>query len=218
MWVKFCANTNLDDALRAVELGADAVGFVFAPSKRQVTPAQVAEITTLLPLDVERVGVFTDHTPQAIADAVRQASLTAVQLHGGVEVERATELRTLLGPDIPLIHTVAWVIGDDDASADDVRHQLNMLTAGDRVLIDAKYGAVSGGLGLSFDWQRAAGVLSEFPSLRIIVAGGLRPENVAEAIATLKPYGVDVASGVERAPGQKDPEKLESFIRNARRA
>ncbi len=218
MWVKFCANTNLDDALRAVELGADAVGFVFAPSKRQVTPAQVLEITTLLPLDVERVGVFANHTPQAIADAVKQAALTAVQLHGGVEAERAAELRTLLGPDIPLIHTVAWTIGDDDASEADIRRQLKTLAAGDRVLIDAKAGAVSGGLGLSFDWQRAAAVLSEFPALRIIVAGGLRPDNVAEAIATLAPYGVDVASGVEQAPGRKDPQKLESFIENARRA
>ena len=218
MWVKICANTNVDDALLAVEYGADAVGFVFAPSKRQVTATQVATITALLPLDVERVGVFSGWGAAEIAGAVREAHLTAIQLHGGVDLPLVTELRALLGRDISIIHTVAWTVGEDDTSAASARSALARLPAGERVLLDAKAGGASGGLGVSFNWQRAASVLREFPELRFIGAGGLKPDNVADAIAALVPYGVDVASGVELAPGRKDANKLRTFIENARRA
>jgi len=102
-----------------------------------------------------------------------------------------------------------------------VRAQLESLAASgadDRVLIDAKVGAASGGLGVRFDWARAHAVVKEFPGLRVIVAGGLRPENVSEAVGAFAPYGVDVASGVEASPGRKDPALMEKFIANARGA
>ncbi len=222
MWVKICANTNLDDARRAAELGADAVGFVFAQSVRRVGVEQVAVIAKDLPRGVERVGVFAGGDPQAVADAAEVAGLDAIQMHGGLDLEWAARLRALIPKDVALIHTVHWVVGADDVSEQAVRGQLMALSGaypGERVLIDAKVGAASGGLGVRFDWARAKLVLDEAAAgLQVIVAGGLRPENVAEAVRTLAPYGVDVASGVEEAPGRKAPEKLREFIENARRA
>ena len=221
MFVKICANTNLEDALRAAELGADAVGFVFAPSKRQATAAQVRAITEQMPAGVELVGVFPAGDVEGTVAAVREAGLTAVQMHGGVNLETAERLRERLGDGIALIPVVPWTIGEDETSEREVRGQLEALAGSgmqDRVLIDAKVGAASGGLGVRFDWARARGVVKEFPGLRVIVAGGLRPENVAEAVETFAPYGVDVASGVEATPGRKDFEKLKAFIENARRA
>jgi phosphoribosylanthranilate isomerase len=218
MWVKICANTNIEDALQAVELGADAVGFVFAPSKRQVNAAQVRAITVQMPAGVELVGVFASSDAEEIADAVRASGLTAVQLHGGVDLEFARSLRSLLGEGVEIIHSVHWTVGEDDASEEAVRAQLRQLEPGERVLVDAKLGGVSGGLGVSFDSERAGRVLREFPELRVIVAGGLKPETVAEAVRVLEPHGVDVASGVELSAGKKDFEKLRRFIENARRA
>jgi phosphoribosylanthranilate isomerase len=217
MWVKICANTNAEDALAAVEAGADAVGFVFAPSVRRVNAEQVREITAVLPVDVEPVGVFAGWDADRIVDAVAQGGLTAAQLHGGVDLELAAGLRARLGANFPLIHSVHWVVGDDEASEGVVRKQLSALEDGARVLIDAKVGSASGGLGVRFDWARASAVVREFPGLKAIVAGGLRPENVAEAVSLFAPYGVDVASGVELTPGRKDREKLRQFVHNSRR-
>jgi len=221
MWVKICANTNAEDALGAVKLGADAVGFVFAPSKRQMDVARVRAITELLPPGVERVGVFPGGDVETIAEAALEAGLTAVQIHGGLNLADAAALRERLGAGVALIHVVHWRIGEDEASELEVRAQLQALVGAgldERVLIDAKMGAASGGLGVAFDWAKAQKVLAEFPTLRVIVAGGLRPESVGGAVRTFTPYGVDVASGVEAAPGKKDHGKLRRFIENARRA
>jgi phosphoribosylanthranilate isomerase len=216
MWVKICANTNAEDALAAVAAGADAVGFVFAPSVRQVTPDTVQQITALLPPGVERVGVFAASNADEIANAVRLGGLTAAQLHGGVDLPLAAALRKRLGPDFPIIHCVHWLVEDDDASEPAVRAQLSTLPDGARVLIDARIGKASGGLGKQFNWTRASAVVRQFPALNVIVAGGLRPENVAEAVRVFAPYGVDVATGVESSPGRKDREKLQRFLESAR--
>lgn len=222
MWVKICANTNLKDAQLSAELGADAVGFVFARSVRQVDVQQVAAMTSQLPPGVERIGVFAGGDPNWVADAALESGLHSIQMHGGLDLKWATQLRSIVPNEIALIHTVHWVVGEDEASERAVREQLLALAGaglGERVLIDAKIGATSGGLGVRFDWTRAKTVLDEAAvGLRVIVAGGLRSENVAEAVSTLAPYGVDVASGVEGTPGEKDPEKLRQFIDNARRA
>lgn len=222
MWVKICANTNLKDAQLSAELGADAVGFVFAQSVRQVGVEQVAAMTSKLPPGVERIGVFAGGDPQWVADAALESGLDSIQMHGGLDLEWAAQLRSVVPEEISLIHTVHWVVGEDEASERAVRAQLLALAGaglGERVLIDAKIGATSGGLGVRFDWYRAKRVLDEAAiGLQVIVAGGLRSKNVAEAVSTLEPYGVDVASGVEHTPGQKDPEKLREFIEKARRA
>lgn len=220
MWVKICANTNPEDALAACKAGADAVGFVFAKSSRQVTAEQVAGISPALPSTVERVGVFGALNASEIAEAVRVAGLNTVQLHGGYVPDLTRELTGLLGPEVAIIQTVHWTIGEDDRSAEIVSRQLGDLATADpgaRVLIDAKIGASpSGGTGVPFDWEGARSVFASRAGLRLILAGGLRPENVAEAIRTLHPWGVDVASGVEISPGQKDWNRVRDFVRNAR--
>ncbi len=231
MWVKICGNTNLEDAALAAELGADALGFVFAPSRRQVTAAQVAAIVPHLPAHVERVGVFGSHNVEEIASAALTAGLTTVQLHGGLDVKLAQRLDQRLAGSVRIIQTLHWTIprrtvrDADDAAwssaarlAGEIERVVRMGTA-DRVLIDSKVGAAAGGTGVAFDWPAARAVFAAAPrALRLIVAGGLTPHNVAHAVAQLAPWGVDVSSGVEAAPGRKDPALLKLFIENARSA
>jgi phosphoribosylanthranilate isomerase len=221
MWIKICANTNLEDAQLAAELGADAVGFVFAPSTRQVTAAQVAHITPHLPEGLECVGVFPALKASEIAQVAQEAGLTAVQLHGGFNPELIRQLDEIFHGQIKLTQTLHWEIANGDASAAVIADQLKQIAADgiiDRVLIDTKVGSSStGGTGVPFDWNAARTTLAEAaPGLKLIIAGGLRPDNVAEAIRRLAPWGVDVASGVERSPGRKSPEKLAAFLRAAR--
>jgi phosphoribosylanthranilate isomerase len=221
MWIKICANTNLDDARLAAELGADAVGFVFAPSVRRVTSAEVAKITPHLPATVERVGVFPAEDAYGIARTAHEAGLTAVQLHGGVDLSLIRRLSALFAGEVKLIQTVHWEIGDA-SSAEVVAAKLRKIAVDgfvDRVLIDSRIGAATGGTGVSFDWDAARQAFAEGDlGLKLIVAGGLRHENVAEAIQGLNPWGVDVASGVELTPGRKSPERLAAFITKARQA
>jgi phosphoribosylanthranilate isomerase len=220
MWIKICANTNLDDAQLAAELGADAVGFVFAPSPRQVTAAEVARITPHLPEGLECVGVFPALEAQQIAGIAQECGLTTVQLHGGVSLELVRQLDQIFNGQVKLIQTLHWQVDGDGASAAIVAQQLRQIDAEGligRVLIDAKVGPNLGGTGVSFDWDAARATLAEAGAgLKLIVAGGLRQENVVAAIRRLNPWGVDVASGVEQSPGRKSPEKLAAFIRAAR--
>lgn len=220
MWVKICGNTSLEDAQLAVELGADALGFVFAESKRHVTPAQVAAITPYLAPHVERVGVFSSRDAEGIADIVREAGLNAVQMHGGLDIELASRLRDLLGDGVGLIQGLHWAVGSDGAAKLDAQlHAVASAGTTERVLLDSRVGQASGGTGVAFDWKTARSVLEQSADgLRVIVAGGLRPENVAEAIRELKPWGVDVVTGVEASPGRKDPEKLAAFLQIAKSA
>ncbi|HWZ51996.1 MAG TPA: phosphoribosylanthranilate isomerase [Granulicella sp.] len=235
MWIKICANTSLADAQLAAELGADALGFVFAPSKRQVSIEQVAAITPHLPASVETVAVVQSQDAQEIVELVRSTGLTAVQLHGGLSLPLLRELHAGFAGRVPLIQTLHWSIDDDARSAVVLAAQLREIAAEPsitRVLIDAKVGNAGGGTGRSFDWKAARIALTANQAgnqktdqdtdhaasrkIDLIVAGGLRPENVAEAIQSLEPWGVDVASGVEASPGRKDPLKLKRFFENAR--
>lgn len=219
MWVKICANTCLEDAALAARLGADAVGFVFAPSKRQVTAEQVAAITPHLPGTVERVGVFTDASAEEIARVVQMAHLDTVQLHGALDENRVEAVRRLL-PEVAIIPVVHWDVADTEAAIGRVTRDLERITKGAdvrRVLVDAKVGALAGGTGVALDWEAARAVFQRGSEagLQLILAGGLRPENVEEAIRATMPCGVDVASGVEAFAGRKDPVRLESFLRKA---
>lgn len=220
MWIKICGNTNLEDAQLAAELGADAVGFVFTPSARQVTAAQVSEITPHLPEGIECVGVFPALKAEEIANIAQESGLNTVQLHGGVSMELVRQLDEIFNGQVKLIQTVHWDVDAGDASAALLAQQLRQINEADlvnRVLIDSKVGAATGGTGVTFDWNAARTTLAEAGAgLKLIVAGGLRPDNVAEAIHHLNPWGVDVASGVEAEPGKKDPAKLAAFIRAAR--
>ncbi len=226
-WIKICANTCAEDALQAAELGADAVGFVFAPSVRQVTPQQVREIARVLPAEVERIGVFVEAGVEEVAAVAETAGLTGVQLHGSFDARWTAELEQRM-PGLAVIPVVHWAVPGVEAAEGDepmrqAMHALNHVACvapGQRVLVDAKVGRVSGGLGVSFDWGSAQGVFAaqRKQGVRMVLAGGLQPENVAEAARTLRPWGVDVASGVEREPGRKDFGKLREFIEHARGA
>jgi phosphoribosylanthranilate isomerase len=226
MWIKICGNTNLDDAQMAAQSGANAVGFVFAPSVRQVTPAAVALIAPHLPANIERVGVFPavaeETGAEEIFHAAEQAGLTAVQLHGGVSLKLLQRLHHLFEGRIKIVQTVHWQVDADADHGTAVSRQLSQITEqgiAERVLIDSKVGLATGGTGISFDWDAARSVFATTADeLSLIVAGGLRADNVAEAIHRLNPWGVDVSSGVEAAPGRKSSEKVAAFISNARNA
>ena len=221
MLIKICANTNLEDALLAVELGVEAVGFVFAPSKRQVTAEQVAEITRMLPEGISKVGVFTSTNAEEILHAAKTAGLTAVQLHSAFDPKLVDAINAGSGSVLHVLQVVDVPVGMD---LDELRVLLTAVLSHPYVLVallDASHGGVSGGTGKSFDWERTAAVVREVHEAtggRVIVAGGLNPENVGAAIAAFQPWGVDVASGVEAAPGKKDPERLRGFVAAARAA
>jgi phosphoribosylanthranilate isomerase len=232
MFIKICANTNLADAQLAAELGADAVGFVFAPSKRQVTSAQVAAITPHLPSQVATVGVFATTEAQEIIAAVRAARLTSVQLHHELHPVLVTELNVAFEGRVQLIQLVPYAIDAANQDSADAQFEMALRAALARtelsaVLVDAARAGVSGGLGAAFDWNHAAALVRRAYAAaagsgrdlpKLIVAGGLRAENVGEAIAALQPWGVDVASGVESQPGKKDPERLRAFLAAVRRS
>ena len=218
MWIKICANTNLQDALLAAELGADAVGFVFAPSTRQVTPAQVAAITPHLAGNIDRFGVFPGWTADQILAAVDQAGLTAVQLHAAFNPELVRSLRRGLPATAKIIQAIHWPVGGDATNAATVTRQLLQIKesgAIDHILIDAKVGEATGGTGVAFNWNDASKLFAQHAGL--ILAGGLHPRNVRDAIERLHPWGVDVASGVEETAGKKSEQKLADFISEARR-
>lgn len=217
IWIKICGNTSLGDALLAAESGADAVGFVFAPSPRQVTAEQVAAIVPHLPATVEKIGVFVDATLEEIVSTVQTCGLTGVQLHFNAEPDLPARLREQLGSEVRILRVVhfdAENAGQCAAKMDE--HTRNPHV--DAALVDSKMSTAAGGTGKIFDWVEARKAIFENSSARkrLVAAGGLNPANVAEAIATLRPWGVDVASGVESAPGRKDAAKVREFVARAR--
>ena len=214
LWIKICGNTSVEDALLAAEAGADAVGFVFAPSPRRVTELQVSEIVPKLPEGLEKIGVFVDSSFDEIAAFVGNCRLTGVQLHFDASPDLPAQLRERFGPDLRILRVLHFQAGATDAIAA-VAQDRNM----DAVLIDSQTAKAVGGTGVPFDWTVAANQFrNQSAPVRLVVAGGLTPANVSEAIARLLPWGVDVVSGVEVAPGRKDPDKVRAFIAKARAA
>src|SRR3954464_2548413 len=203
MKVKICGITNLADAEESARLGAWAIGLVhYGESPRRCDPAAAAEIGAALRRRCEVAGVFVNPSLDEVAQAVENASLTIVQLNGDEGPSFCTEVARRTGAKVTkAIHT---------SSAADVQAAEAYRT--DFHLFDTRRPRQWGGTGETFDW----GLLSERRSkVPMIVAGGLRPENVAEAIAVAHPYAVDVASGVEAEPGHKDNEKLAAFFQAA---
>ena len=199
MWVKICGITNEEDALMAVALGADAIGFVFAPSTRQVTVGTARAIARRLPPDVMTIGVFRDHDPDFVVSTVLEAGLRGAQLHGHETPAMAARIR-------PKVSTLiaAFPAGSSAIERFD-EYQA------DAMLLDG----VAPGSGRVFDWSLADSIP---PNRRVILAGGLRPDNVADAVRRVAPWGVDTSTGVESSPGQKDPRLVQAFIRAAREA
>ncbi len=199
MFVKIEGITSEEDALLAVALGADALGFVFAPSPRQIPPQVAADIVKRLPTEVLTVGVFRDEAPQRVVEIVQRAGLKAAQLHGSESPDETRWVRAR----VPIVIKAFVAGGVSIANAD--------AYGADIVLLDAE----NPGSGKVFDWRMSDGVPE---GTRVLLAGGLTPENVGEAIAMVAPWGVDVATGVESSPGHKDPRKLRLFIAAARAA
>jgi phosphoribosylanthranilate isomerase len=199
VFVKICGITNESDALLAVAMGADAVGFVFAPSPRQLAPSIARDIARRLPPEIITVGVFRDESPQRVVEVVNSMGLRGAQLHGH---ESPGEAR-MVSSRVPFT-IKAFALGD---------HLLDKVDdyPVDAILIDSH----SPGSGQTFDWS-AARSLALPVDRRVILAGGLTPQNVGAAIEAVEPWGVDVSTGVESSPGRKDTLKVRYFINNAK--
>lgn len=199
--VKICGVTSVEDALAAAEEGAFAVGFNFhPPSPRYIDPEAAGAIAAAMPEAVLRVGVFVDRERRDVERIAKVARLTALQFHGAETPAQCS------GWSLPVIK-VGRLRSREDVIAL-LAYPVELLLA------DAYVGGVPGGTGETFDWRLLEGV----DRSRIILAGGLTAENVADAVRTVRPYAVDVASGVERTPGVKDREKVREFIRHAQDA
>jgi phosphoribosylanthranilate isomerase len=180
-------------------MGADALGFIFAPSPRQVRPGLVADIVKRLPPEILTIGVFRDEAVARVAEIVNSTGLIGAQLHGAESPAMVKQLT----------QAVRFVIKGFPAGARAVRQAVNY--GADCVLIDAPHP----GTGQVFDWSLTGEVPSE---IRLMLAGGLRADNVTDAIAAVQPWAVDVVTGVEAEPGRKDPVKLREFIATAKSA
>jgi phosphoribosylanthranilate isomerase len=193
--IKICGNTRKEDVDLAVELGVDLLGFIFGPSKRQVTIDQAEHLVSDIPDGIERVGVFVSEPPDAIARAVDSCRLTAVQIYRPISAEDRR-----LG--VSLLPALRVGNGQDlDAlSFDSTDHPLLDTWASD---------TAGGGTGQTWDWSKAERLARRYP---ILVSGGLNPLNVGDAVTRLRPWGVDVCSGVEAEPRIKDPQKLRTFV------
>jgi phosphoribosylanthranilate isomerase len=198
--IKICGITNIDDALQACACGADALGFVFyGKSPRCVTPEAAKAIIAAMPAFVVTVGLFVNESPARVREIAAECGLDVIQLHGDE------------GPAdcdfAPRRVIKALRVKDAASLADHASFNISAL------LLDAWVADAYGGTGHSFNWELAAAIARQ---RRVILAGGLTPENVADAIRAVQPYAVDVSSGVEATPGKKDPAKVAAFIRAAR--
>jgi len=217
-WVKICGITNLEDALVAVEAGADAVGFVFhEKSPRCVSVETAREIVEKLPEKVEKVGVFVDADCEQIRTIVADAKLTAVQLHGGHSGESFYQDTRPAAECVGTSKVVGFASADSlvDATGISIRKEVRQRLFA--ILVDQHKNGQSGGTGKKFDWEATQEMVRALSlMLPVIVAGGLNASNVKSAIEILEPFGVDVASGVEARPGKKDLEKVRAFVRAVR--
>jgi phosphoribosylanthranilate isomerase len=193
--VKICGITDLDTALSAVEYGADALGFVFAESKRRITIDRAKEIISALPKDLLKIGVFVNEHRETIEKVVKETGINVIQLHGDESPGDCASFA------MPVIKALSIGSSKDLLQADEY--------GCDYLLLDSPRGKYRGGNGITFDWSLAAELVLK--GKNVILAGGLTAENVAEAIQIIQPYMVDVSSGVELG-GKKDKEKIKRFI------
>ena len=198
--IKICGITNVSDALKCVEAGADALGLVFASSPRQVTPQIAKEICRRLPNSVSKAGIFVNENPPTLLKIARGCQLDYVQLHGREDQEYFQQL------NFPFVKV--FQVKNKAILSEIERFQLKLF------MLDSFVNGNSGGSGKSFDWEIAVQA-KQFG--RFILSGGLRAENVGSALQRVRPYGVDVSSGVEKFPGRKDLDKVKAFIAEVRK-
>jgi phosphoribosylanthranilate isomerase len=236
-WVKICGMTNLEDALTAVEAGADAVGFVFyEKSPRNITVDAAREIVEKLPERVEKIGVFVRGDGVDPTDVMFEVGLTGTQSYSSVECSQyGNSLKAVRASGLPsqarfLTALPMSLVGEDPEQLQDLttvfaewREKLDEASpAGERLLgtfvLDSGDLRALGGTGKTFEWRKAVALAEAMRQcgVKLVVAGGLTSTNVGEAIHILSPWGVDVVSGVEERPGRKDPEKVRAFVRAVR--
>ena len=206
--VKFCGLTRAADAIAAAGLGASHAGVIFAGGPRLLTMDRAGEVLGSLPPTMGRVGVFADQDPDTVARFVATVGLTAVQLHAPRRPAELAEVRRASGAEVWAVVRVAGgeLPAEYEALAD----------AADAVVVDALVPGQLGGTGTPVDWEALAGALQRRGRpRRLVLAGGLRPENVAHAVAVVDPDAVDVSSGVESAPGIKDHDRMRRFVLGA---
>ena len=202
--IKICGITNLDDGLEAIAAGVDALGFVFVPNTpRYITPSQAKSIIKQLPPFVTNVGLFVDSKLGEIEDTINHCKLDAVQLHGNEPPEICSHIR-LQTKIIKSFHV--------KNESQVLKNKIDNYRV-DAYLLDTFIKGKSGGTGQTFDWRIAEGL-----GPRIILAGGLTPNNIRTAITQVQPYGVDVSSGIEKSPGKKDTGKIYAFVDQVRQA
>jgi len=205
--VKICGVTSVEDALAAVDAGADALGFNFYPrSPRYISPANAREIIDQLPDSVLKVGVFVNEELESVSRILTQAGLSAVQLHGDESPQYCSELSG------NYVIKAFGAANKFDWSAVD-RYDVQA------IMLDTKDELLRGGTGRVFDWtiaQRTNGSVTNNPTPKLFLAGGLSPENVAESIATVRPYAVDACSSLELTPGKKNHERMRAFVNAVR--
>ena len=200
--VKFCGLTRAGDVRLACELGVDALGFVLAPrSPRRLTPAELPGLRAAVSPLVDVVALFMDPAASEVLDAVRRLRPTLLQFHGSEEDAFCRSF------GLPFLKSLPMARGADEALAWSKRYPSALA-----FLLDGHGPGEAGGAGKSFDWSQAP--RSARP---LFLAGGLRPGNVAEAIRAVRPYAVDVSSGIESAPGRKDGERMQAFLDEVRR-
>ena len=232
-WVKICGITNLEDALVAVEAGADAVGFIFyEKSPRNVAPDDVRRIISQLPADVEKVGVFASRSLDEIEDILRDTGLGSMQVYAGTHAPVASKKGDHQNPSFHGIKAyLALPLADSSAPTSGIAqwkiasrsNEVVPEANGDGpiagVLLDSGTSWQPGGTGRTFNWENFVPLTQSVRAWsKVIVAGGLNSANVTEAMRILHPWGVDVSSGVEARPGKKDPDKVRAFVRAVRDA
>lgn len=226
IWIKICGNTNVADADNAVAAGASAIGFIFAPGPRRIAPLDARNIVSVLPATAQRVGVFVNEKPERVRELIQKAKLTAIQLHGDEDLEYIRNLFRESGrekPDAPYgvkrqRDTRVFKVIRMDEHAETKLREFQESGLVDAFLLDSAT-RVRGGSGQPFDWKAAAPMLRQFDGkTRLIIAGGLTPANVGDAIRTLRPWGVDVVTGVEKQPGIKNRDAMYAFVDAVRTA
>ena len=237
-WVKICGITTLGDAQTAADAGADALGFVFyEKSPRNMAPDAARQIVAKLPSQIEKVGVFVNGVGPRAVEIAREVGLTAIQtsfgfISTGEGSSKAVGLAGLARPPKMFLSLpIAWFFEDSEKMTNLIagvsRARWNAAAQPslpndwlDTLLLDSGTLQQPGGTGRPFDWQRAKPIADDIQQrgLKLVVAGGLTSDNVAEAMRILKPWGVDVSSGVEAEPGRKDPGKVRAFVSRVRKA
>lgn len=200
--VKICGITNLEDALLSAKFGADALGFNFyGKSPRYITPGSARSILAKLPNGIKAVGVFVNESIDTVIRIAQETKMDAVQLHGDETPDYAAQLYEWTGLQV----IKAFRVSPDFKPEDVLQYEV------DAILLDTYSQRVHGGTGRTFDWEIAKKVQQIFP--KMYLAGGLSAENIAKAVLVVKPFAVDVCSGVERQKGLKDSSKTKEFIR-----